>query len=102
MRNLLPIAICACGMAAAADAPYAGIWKMNTAKSNFGETMVTYEAMPGGEMKATADGVSYTFKADGKDYMTPWGMTQAFKSLDANSWAITERTNGKVTATSTM
>ena len=101
MRNTFLIAFCACGLAAAADAPFAGKWKMNTAKSNFGETMVTYESMPGGEMKVTADGQSYTFKSDSKDYMTPWGMTQAWKAIDGNSWEIIERTNGKVTATST-
>ena len=67
MRNVFLIGICACGLGAAADAPYAGSWKMNVAKSDFGDTTVTYEQMSGGEMKATMDGQSYTFKTDG-DY----------------------------------
>jgi hypothetical protein len=61
-----------------------------------------YEQLPGGEMKTTMDGQSYTFKTDGKDNMTPWGMTMAWKALDAKTWEATERTNGKVTCTSTL
>src|SRR5678816_3576239 len=102
MRNLFLIGFCACGILAAADAPYMGKWKMNAAKSDFGDTSVTYEQMPGGEMKATMDGQSYTFKTDGKDNMTPWGMTMAVKAVDANTWEITEKTNGKVSNTSTL
>jgi hypothetical protein len=53
------------------DPPYAGTWKLNPAKSDFGEQTVTYEETGSGEMKVTGDGQSYTFKADGKDYPTP-------------------------------
>src|SRR3954465_4551347 len=102
MRKLFLVAICACGVATAADAPYSGKWKMNAAKSNFGESTVTYEQLPGGEMKTTMDGQSYTFKTDGKDNMTPWGTTVAVKAAGANSWEITEKGNGKVTATSML
>src|SRR3954468_2373607 len=101
MRGLFLIAICGCVLSAA-DAPYAGKWKMNPAKSNFGESTLTYEQLPGGEMKATMDGQSYTFKTDGKDNMTPWGMTVAVKSVNANTWEETEKTNGKVVSTGTM
>ena len=75
---------------------------MNAAKSDFGDTSVTYEQMPGGEIKATMDGQSYTFKTDGKDNKTPWGTTMAAKTVDANTWEMTEKTNGKVSNTSTM
>ena len=100
MRNVFLLGICVCGLGAAADAPYAGKWKMNAAKSNFGQTTITYEQLSGGEMKAMADGQSYTFKLDGKDTMTPWGMTQAWKALDDKTWEVIEKTGGKVTATS--
>jgi hypothetical protein len=89
-------------LAAAADLPYAGKWKANLAKSDLGQTTVTYESMSGGEMKASADGQSFTFKTDGKDYSTPWGTTAAYKSLDANSWEETDKMNGKVLGTSTI
>jgi hypothetical protein len=102
MRNVFLIGICACGLSTAAEAPYAGTWKMNVAKSNFGESTITYESMPGGETKATMDGQSYTFKTDGKDNMTPWGMTMAWKEAGPNTWEMTEKTNGKVSATATV
>jgi hypothetical protein len=102
MRNVFLIGTCLCGLVAASDAPYAGKWKMNVAKSNFGDTTVSYEQLPSGEMKANMDGQTYTFKTDGKDVMTPWGMTMAWKAVDAKTWEATEKTNGKVTATSTV
>jgi len=85
----------------AADAPYLGNWKMNATKSNFGEMTVSYESLSAGEMKVMADGQSWTFKTDGKDYATPWGMTQAWTAAGDRGWGITEKTNGKVSATST-
>src|SRR6266581_4995244 len=102
MRNVFLIGMCVCGLGAAAEASYAGKWKMNAAKSDFGDTTVTYEQMSGGEMKATMDGQSYTFKTDGKDNMTPWGMTIGWRAVDAKTWEVTERTNGKVISTSTL
>src|SRR6476659_5139135 len=86
----------------AADQPYTGKWKLNPAKSDFGETTVTYEKTPAGEVKLTADGQSYTFKADGKEYPTPWGATAAWKNIDANTWESTDRINGKVISTNTL
>src|SRR5947209_8382812 len=102
MRNLFLIGVCACGLGAASDAPYAGKWKMNVAKSDFGDSTVTYEKTSGNEMKATMDGQSYTFKTDGEDNMTPWGMTLAWKEVDPTTWEVTEKTNGKVTSTSKL
>src|SRR6266699_1295591 len=102
MRNVFLIGMCACGLSAAADAPYAGKWKMNVAKSDFGDTTITYEQMPGGEMKATMDGQSYTFKTDGKENMTPWGITFAWKAAGDKAWEMTEKTDGKLTCTSAL
>src|SRR5436853_7257652 len=102
MRKVFLIGICACGLGVAADAPYAGKWKMNVAKSDFGEMKMSYEQMPGGEMKATMEGQSYTFKTDGKDYMTPFGSTAAWKTVDASTWEMIEKTNGKTISTSTV
>jgi hypothetical protein len=86
----------------AADPPYAGSWKLNPAKSEFGETTVTYEEMAGGQMKFSADGQSYTFKADGKDYPTPWGNSSAWKAIAPNSWEITSKANAKVVGTASL
>src|SRR5258708_40295337 len=102
MRNVFLIGTCLCGLVAASDAPYAGKWKMNVAKSNFGDTTVSYEQLPSGEMKANMDGQTYTFKTEGKAVMTPWGITMAWKALDPKTWEATEKTNAKKTATATV
>lgn len=102
MRKAFLVGICGCLLGGAADAPYAGKWKMNVAKSNFGDTTVTYEQVSGGEIKTTMDNQSYTFKTDGQDTMTPWGVTVAWKAAGANTWETTEKTNGKVTSTGTL
>jgi hypothetical protein len=83
----------------AADAAYVGKWKLNPAKSNFGETTVTFEQAPGGGFKLTSSGQSFTFNTDGKDYPTPFGTVDVWKSQDAYTWEETTKTNGKVTST---
>jgi hypothetical protein len=87
---------------AAADPPYAGKWKMNPEKSDFGELTVTYEQLASGEMQETAAGQSYKFKLDGKDYPDPFGNTAAWKPLGSNSWQRTLKLKDKVLTTDTM
>ncbi len=50
----------------AADLPYAGKWKVNLAKSDFGQTTISFENLPGGQWQVTAFGVTYKFKMDGQ------------------------------------
>jgi hypothetical protein len=101
-RLSVVLCIAAVTAIAAADLPYAGKWKMNPAKSDFGETTITYEQLPSGEMQATAVGQSYKFKPDGKDYPAIFGSTAAWKSLGANSWETTWKLNGKLLTTDTL
>lgn len=96
------IAIAAAAAVAAAELPYAGKWKLNPAKSDFGETTITYEQLPSGEMQATAVGESYTFKMDGKDYPAIFGSTAAWKALSPTRWETTWKLNGKVLTTDTL
>jgi hypothetical protein len=88
--------------ALAADLPYAGKWKVNLAKSDFGQTTVTLESLPGGEWQSTAFGVTYKFKMDGKDYPDSMGGTAAWKAVNANTWELVAKANGKVTETDTF
>jgi hypothetical protein len=83
------------GVALAADAPYLGKWKMNAAKSDFGESTVTYEQTPSKEFKVTADGETRTFKIDGKDYPSFDGRTAAWKQIDDRTWQSTHKLDGK-------
>ncbi|HEU4938888.1 MAG TPA: hypothetical protein VFT39_20705 [Vicinamibacterales bacterium] len=106
-RNRLPSAVFAIAAAAvvalvAADPPYMGKWKMNPAKSDFGETTVTYEQLPSGEMQATMAGASYKFKLDGKEVPATFGTTATWKTLSANKWETTWKLNGKTLTTDTL
>jgi hypothetical protein len=96
---LLCSVVCA-GMAA--DLPYAGKWKVNLAKSDFGQTTVTLKNLPGGEWQTTAFGITYKFKMDGKDYPDGMGGTAAWRAVDANTWELVAKANGKVTETDTF
>src|SRR6185295_8625826 len=104
-RNSLPSAVFALAAVVtvtAADPPYVGKWKMNPAKSDLGETTVTYEQLPSGEMQATQAGVSYKFKLDGKEYPAMFGSTAAWKTVSATSWETTWKLNGNVLSTDTL
>jgi len=85
-----------------ADLPYAGKWKVNLAKSDFGQTTITYERLPGGEWQVSGFGVNYKFKMDVKDYPDGMGGTSAWKAVDANTWEIVGKVNGNVTASDTL
>jgi len=99
MRTIWVMLICAAIPAMAADPPYAGKWKMNLNKSDFGQTTLTIDSLAGGEWQATAFGVTSKFKMDGKDYSDGMGGTVSWKSVDANTWDVTAKANGKVTET---
>jgi hypothetical protein len=99
------LSLCAVSLAAqsdkAADLPYAGKWKLNVAKSDFGETTVSFEQTASGEMRFTAAGQSYTFHVDGKDYPALFGRTAAWKQIDANTWESATKQDGTLISTET-
>ena len=106
MRTVLRIAgivVLASTVAAAmADPPYVGKWKLNTAKSDFGQLTATYETVAGGGFKATMDGVSYTFKVDGMPVATPWGTMASWKAINTTTWEIASTASGKPFSTDTV
>jgi hypothetical protein len=99
---LLILFLAAATGAWAGDAPYLGTWKQNPAKNDYAEVTLTFEDLADGQTKMIADGQAVTFKADGKDYPTPWGDVTSWKVVDKNTWQSTSKVNGKVTSVSTM
>jgi hypothetical protein len=83
----------------AADLPWVGQWKINTAKSNYVEWTITYANVGAGEMQWTEDGTTVKFKMDGKDYPDPWGGTAAWKQIDASTWETVSKVKEKVVST---
>jgi hypothetical protein len=84
-----------------ADVPYAGKWKLNFAKSDFGETTIAFTKAASGHMQFTTMGQSYTFQMDGRDYPALFGRTAAWKQIDANTWETTIKQDGKLIVTET-
>ena len=76
----------AVGVTMAADSPFIGKWKMNPEKSKFAGATTTYEMLPSGEMQMTADGQTFKFRIDGKEYPAEFGATAAWKQIDPSSW----------------
>ena len=102
MRAFLQVAgvvLLASSVAAQTSPAYVGKWKLNVAKSDFGQLTATYEAVPGGGFKATMDGVSYTFTLDGKEVQTPWGTMQSGKAINATTWEFTNKVKGQLFGT---
>lgn len=81
--------------AAAADAPYFGNWKPNSAKSEM-TASITIEKLAAGEYRFEQDGLTYKFKLDGKEYPSPDGGTTAWKAIGGDTWEVVNRANGKV------
>jgi len=98
-----------------ADVAIMGTWKLNEAKSKLApgvpkNTMVVYEAA-GDSVKVTVDGVDgqgkpthseWTGKFDGKDYPVtgdPSVDMRSYKKIDDRTLALTNKKDGKVTAT---
>ena len=113
--NLFALAmlLAAVGICLAADNPQMGTWKLDEAKSKIAagvpkNTSVVYEAA-GDSVKVTVDGVGadgkpahneWTGKFDGKDYPItgdPTADTRSYKTVDANTLALTNKKDGKVT-----
>jgi hypothetical protein len=102
MRKTFVLLFAATAILTAADLPYTGTWKLNADKSDFKESTVTFTPLGSGEMQFTTDGQSYKFKTDGKDYPALFGRTAAWKQVDANTWVITDKLDGKALSTQTV
>lgn len=114
----IAIAVAVCFVAVAvsfASNPNMGTWKLNEAKSKLPamgpkNNTVVYEAA-GDNIKVTVDGMDasgkpthneWTGKMDGKDYPLtgdPSADTRSYKKIDDRTTELTNKKNGKVTAT---
>lgn len=98
---LLVGVLAATGSLWAADLPWVGQWKINVAKSDFGQSTITYGAAGPDEMQWTADGQTMKFKMDGKEYTNPFGGTAIWKKIDASTWETVNKTKDQVVSTET-
>jgi hypothetical protein len=101
VRLVFLLTLVSAAVSTAADAPYIGKWKVNSSKSQLTD-MVTIEKLPSGDMRFEESGFTYTFKPDGKEYPMPDGGTTSWKAAGDGKWEVTNRANGKVSATITL
>src|SRR5215475_15719379 len=87
------------GAAFAADSPWNGTWKLDTAKSQLTGQTITYSERPGG-MLHYEDGstASFDFGLDGKEYKTWGNRSTVWTAAGRNSWDTIARIDGKVYA----
>ncbi|HEV2286286.1 MAG TPA: hypothetical protein VGR80_09600 [Steroidobacteraceae bacterium] len=87
------------GAASAADSPWNGTWKLDSAKSQLTGQTFSYTQRPNG-MLHYEDGstTSYDFGLDGKEYKTWTNRTSTWTAAGNNAWDRVVRIDGKVTA----
>ena len=88
-------------MAAGPESLLNGTWKLDAAKSKLTGDTFTLAPEPGGLIKYTAEGRSYSFKLDGSEVQTPMGMTARFKKIDDSTWESTDSKGSTLIATAT-
>jgi hypothetical protein len=91
------VAVCTT-VATAADAPYVGTWKFNPAKSQLTGETLSIEKTASGHFHYDVEGFAYNFKLDGKEYPLPDGGTTSWTAVDAKTWKVTNRRNGRISA----
>jgi hypothetical protein len=79
----------------AADPPYAGRWKVNEDKSDYGPAF-NFAREESGALRLTEGDRSYIVRFDGKEYPHPLGGVVRWTRIDDRSWEITLTQNRKV------
>ena len=79
----------------AADPPYAGRWKLNEDKSDYGPAF-NFAREESGALRLTEGDRSYIVRFDGKEYPHPLGGVVRWTRIDDRSWEMTLTQNGKV------
>ena len=79
----------------AADPPYAGRWKVNEDKSDYGPAF-NFRRDESGALRLTEGDRSYIVRFDGKEYPHPLGGVVRWARIDDRSWEMTLTQNRKV------
>ena len=101
--GLLAVVVPLAGGTAIAQSPsFAGSWKLNLAKSQFGGMVYTIDKTPSGMIHYSGGGFEADFDLTGKEYVLPSGVAIIGKELSPTSWELTFRMNGKIVQTTRM
>jgi hypothetical protein len=82
---------------AAAQTPFAGDWKLNQDKSQLAGDTMKFGPAAGDAIELKAGGLTYSFRADGKNYAMPSGNIAIWRQTSPASWTTEYRkTDGKL------
>jgi hypothetical protein len=71
---------------AAAQTPFAGAWKLNQDKSQLAGDTMKFGPAQGDAIELKAGGLTYSFRADGKNYAMPSGNLAIWRQTSPTSW----------------
>ena len=92
------------GSLAAADDPFVGKWKFNSAQSKLTGVREVIQDLGGNKYKFSFGTDSWTIVGDGTDQPFKYGGTMSWKETGPNAWTSVHKIDGKIesTATSTL
>jgi hypothetical protein len=83
----------------AADLPYAGRWKLNVQKSDFGGLVITIAEPSPGDFRISQADITSEFRLDGVERPAALGYTAIWKQTNEREWETTTKLNGRVVST---
>ncbi|HEX3987423.1 MAG TPA: hypothetical protein VHX13_12535 [Acidobacteriaceae bacterium] len=93
------LAACVVVPALAAENPWYGTWKMDVAKSHLTGQTISYTKQANGLDQFSDGAMTYDFTANGIDYQVGGGSTESWAFAGPNTWKVTDKQKGTVTAT---
>ena len=88
------------GLIATVDVPHVGRWKLNPARSDFGEVTLAFAQAPSGSVRISVNGGPFsTSPLDGQDRPTHAGYTSSWRQLDDQKWSAVTKLNGQLVST---
>jgi len=88
------------GLIAAVDVPHVGRWKLNLARSDFGEVTLAFAQAPPGSIRISVNGGPFsTSLLDGLDKPVHSGYTSSWRQLDGETWSAVTKLNGQLVST---
>ncbi len=89
---LLGLLACLAVHSAQAQSPFAGTWKMNQELSQLAGDSMKFIPAQGNAIEMTSEGITYSFRTDGKTYGTPSGNVATWRQITPASWTTEYRT----------
>jgi hypothetical protein len=77
---------------AAAQNPFSGTWKLNQEKSQLAGDTLKFRPADQQSIELTAEGLTYSFRMDGKTYAVPSGNIAVWREISPTSWSTENRT----------